>query len=73
MGGAAVELWTGMPGNGGTRIASCPVKDSLGWETYAVTTCALTAPASGTHDVYLKVIGQPGSELLRIASLQFAP
>jgi hypothetical protein len=73
VGGASVELWAGPPVAGGTRIASCKVKDTQGWEIFELTVCPLSAPVSGTHDVYLRVVGKPGGELLRIASLQFAP
>ncbi len=73
VGGATVELWSGLPASGGTRIASCPVADTGTWDDFGVTTCPLTAAASGTHDVYLKVLGQPGNEILEVASLQFVP
>jgi beta-xylosidase len=73
VGGAEVELWAGPAVAGGSRIATCKVKDTKGWETFGVTTCPLAGAVSGTHDVYLRVVGQPGSDLLRIASLRFAP
>jgi beta-xylosidase len=70
VGGASVEIWLDSMSSD-QHVGPCALTNSLGWETFAVSTCKLTA--SGTHDVYLKVVGQPGSELVRIASLQFAP
>jgi xylan 1,4-beta-xylosidase len=70
LGGGSVEIWLD-PMAGGPHFGPCRVTNTLGWETFDVSTC--TMAASGTHDVYLKVVGQPGSELMRIASLEFAP
>ena len=69
LGGGSIEVWLD-PMAGGSHFGPCKVTNTLGWETFAVSTCSMSA--SGTHDVYLKVVGQPGSELMRIASLQFA-
>jgi xylan 1,4-beta-xylosidase len=70
LGGGSVEIWLD-PMAGGSHFGPCKVTNTLGWETFGVSTCSVNT--SGTHDVYLKVVGQPGSELMRIASLQFAP
>ena len=69
LGGGSIEVWLD-PMAGGSHFGPCKVTNTLGWETFAVSTCSMNA--SGTHDVYLKVVGQPGSELMRIALLQFA-
>ena len=69
LGGGSIEVWLD-PMAGGSHFGPCKVTNTLGWETFAVSTCSMSA--SGTHDVYLKVVGQPGSELMRIALLQFA-
>jgi hypothetical protein len=70
VGGAYVEIWLD-PYAGGPHFGPCPVADTGTWETWSVSSCAMEA--SGTHDVYLKVIGIPGKELLRVASMQFVP
>jgi hypothetical protein len=71
VGGAWIEVWID-PLSGGPHYGPCRVGDTGGWETFATATCEL-AEITGTHDVYLKVIGAPGQELMRIASLQFSP
>lgn len=69
VGGAVVEIWLD-PLAGGSHFA-CPIANTGSWETWSTVNCAV--PASGTHDVYLRVVGEPGKELVRLASLQFAP
>jgi beta-xylosidase len=71
VGGGSFEIWLD-PLAGGRRYGPCPVADTGGWETFATSTCAMAA-TTGTHDVYLKVVGPSGGELMRIASLQFVP
>jgi len=69
VGGGWVEFWID-PLAGGPHFGPCAVADTGSWETFNVSSCPVTA--SGTHDVYVKVVGKTG-ELMRIASLQFAP
>jgi xylan 1,4-beta-xylosidase len=69
-GGGYVEIWLD-PLAGGPHFGPCPIADTADWESWQVSRCAVAA--SGTHDVYLKVVGKPGSELMRIASLRFVP
>lgn len=70
VGGGFVEIWVD-PLAGGPHFGPCRVADTRSWETFDVSTCSVTA--TGTHDVYLKIIGPPGRELMRVASLQFTP
>jgi hypothetical protein len=69
-GGASLEIWID-PLAGGRRHGPCAVPDTGGWETWQGVSCPVTG--QGIHDVYVKVVGEPGRELLRIASLRFAP
>jgi xylan 1,4-beta-xylosidase len=68
-GGGYVEIWLD-PLAHGPRFGPFRIDDTGDWEKWQVFTGTMTA--SGTHDVYLKVIGKPGTPLLRIASLRFA-
>lgn len=71
VGGGWVEIWLD-PLSGGPHYGPCRVDDTGGWEKFDVATCDMDA-TTGTHDVYVKVIGEPDRDLLRIASLQFGP
>jgi xylan 1,4-beta-xylosidase len=70
-GGGWVEIWLD-PLAGGPHYGPCRIADTAGWEEFATSTCNIE-PTSGTHDVYIKIVGEPGRELLRLASLQFTP
>jgi uncharacterized repeat protein (TIGR02543 family) len=70
VGGGWVEFWID-PLAGGPHFGPCAVADTGSWETFNVSSCPVTG--SGTHDVYVKVVGKTTGELMRIASLQFAP
>ena len=70
VGGGFVEIWLD-PLAGGPHFGPCPITATGSLETFGVTSCPV--PAQGTHDVYLKVVGKPGTELMRIASLRFVP
>ncbi len=71
VGGGWVEIWLD-PLAGGPHFGPCRIADTGGWDTFVKSSCDMEA-TTGTHDVYLKVIGAPGQELMRIASLQFTP
>lgn len=71
VGGAWVEIWLD-PLAEGPHYGPCRVPDTGGWEKLTAFTCDMEE-TPGTHDVYLKVVGEPGSDLVRIASLQFEP
>ncbi|HET9957476.1 MAG TPA: carbohydrate-binding protein, partial [Polyangiaceae bacterium] len=68
VGGAQLEIWLD-PLAGGKRLGSCTVPDTGSWDKWQAIECAVTA--SGSHDVYLKVVGDAGKELARVSSLQF--
>jgi beta-xylosidase len=69
--GGSVEIWVD-PLAGGPRY-TCRVDATGSWESFATTTCPIEA-TTGTHDVYVKVVGGRGRELvMRIASLRFTP
>ncbi len=70
-GGAWVEIWID-PLSGGPHFGPCRIADTGRWNRFATSTCEL-GTTTGTHDVYVKVVGAPGRELVRIASLRFAP
>ncbi|MFZ5893306.1 MAG: family 43 glycosylhydrolase [Myxococcota bacterium] len=71
VGGGWVEVWLD-PLGGGKHYGPCRIADTAGWEKFATSTCDMET-TSGTHDVYIKVVGEPNRELLRLASLQFTP
>ncbi len=56
-GGSSVEVYLDSPT--GTRIGTCEVASTGGWQTWATQTAALDA-ASGTHDLYLVFRGGSG-------------
>jgi xylan 1,4-beta-xylosidase len=70
-GGGWVEIWLD-PLARGPHYGPCRIADTAGWEEFATSTCKIE-PTSGTHDVYIKIVGEPGREVLRLASLQFTP
>jgi uncharacterized repeat protein (TIGR02543 family) len=70
VGGGWVEFWID-PLAGGPHFGPCAVGDTGSWETFAVSSCPVTV--SGTHDVYLKVVGKGTGELMRVASVKFVP
>lgn len=74
VGGAWAEIWID-PLSGGPHYGPCRIADTGDWEKFATATCDLdaTTGTTGTHDVYLKLVGTPGRELARVASLQFTP
>lgn len=71
--GAALEVWLD-PLAGGTRVATCGVRDTGGADAWTTVTCPLAA--SGMHEVYLRAIGggtTGGAASLRLASFAFVP
>jgi len=70
VGGGYVEIWLD-PLAHGPHFGPFRIDDTGDWENWKVFTGAMTA--TGTHDVYLKVVGKPGSSLMRVASLKFVP
>jgi beta-xylosidase len=66
--GGKVEIWLD-PLAGGGRAADCTIPATGDWEKWKTIRCPIGA--TGTHDVYLKVAGATGRELLRLASLRF--
>lgn len=67
--GGALEVWID-PLAGGTRLATCAVASTGGWDAWRTVTCPLAA--SGTHEVYLRAAGGAG-ELVRLARFRFVP
>lgn len=70
-GGGWVEVWLD-PLAGGPHYGPCRVPDTGGWEEFTTVSCEMEL-TTDTHDVYLKAVGEPGRDLLRVASLRFAP
>jgi beta-xylosidase len=68
VGGGYVEIWLDPLANG-PHFGPFRIDDTGDWEKWNVFSGMMTA--TGTHDVYLKVVGKPGSSLMRIASLKF--
>jgi beta-xylosidase len=67
--GATLEVWLD-PLAGGTRVATCAVPATGGWNTFKTITCPLSG--TGSREVYLRAAGGSG-ELVRLASFRFAP
>lgn len=71
VGGGWVEVWVD-PLAGGPHYGPCRIADTGGWDKFVTSNCDIEA-TTGTHDVYVKAVGEPGRELFRLASLQFTP
>jgi xylan 1,4-beta-xylosidase len=67
VGGGYVEFWLDPLANG-PHFGPFHIDDTGDWEKWK--TFSGTMNATGTHDVYLKVVGKPGTSL-RVASLRF--
>jgi hypothetical protein len=68
---ATLEVWTD-PFSGGTRLATCALASTGGWERWKTITCPLSE--SGTHEVYLLLsgVGEAGPAV-RLAGFRFRP
>jgi len=69
VGGGYVEIWLD-PLAHGPHFGPFRIDDTGDWEKWKKFSGRMNA--TGTHDVYVKVVGKPGNSLLRIASLKFA-
>jgi beta-glucosidase len=56
----------------GTRIASVPVTNTGGWQSWISTTVATSAPATGVHKLYLVFTGPSSQDFANIHWFQFA-
>jgi beta-xylosidase len=68
VGGGYVEIWLD-PLAHGPHFGPFRIDDTGDWEKWNVFSGRMNA--TGTHDVYLKVVGKPGNSLMRVASLKF--
>ncbi len=55
----------------GTKIAECPVTGTGSWTTFKTFTAKLSAPVTGSHDVYLVFSGTSGEKLFMMKTFQF--
>jgi hypothetical protein len=55
--GGSIEVW--LDSLTGTLVGTCPVAVTGDWQTWADATCSVGG-VSGTHDLYLKFIGDSG-------------
>jgi len=55
--GGTIELH--LDSVGGTRVGTCSVPGTGGWQTWSTVACSVTG-ASGTHDLYLRFTGGTG-------------
>lgn len=68
-GGGTIEVWIDAV-DSGQKIAEVEVESTGDWTSYETFT-ADVAPVSGQHDVFLRFVGTPTDELLRLQSLRF--
>lgn len=54
----------------GTRIGSCAVSPTGGWQLWTDIECAIV-PTTGVHDLYLRFSGTAGESLLNLDRFQF--
>jgi hypothetical protein len=71
VGGAWIEIWLD-PLAGGPQYGPCRVEDTEDWDEFSTVTCAMES-TTGTHDVYVRVVGDAERDLLQVKSLQFTP
>jgi len=68
--GGVVEVWLDSIDTG-NKITECTISNTGDWYTYQTFTSEIE-PVSGSHDVYLRFIGNENEQLFRIKSFKFS-